>query len=116
MVTAIVNDANSPTRGSTPAMIENEIASGISANATTSPAKTSVLRRRGDRSAARTELSLVDEAMVTAMRFRPDEVLILYPPVRVEYERSSHYRSEGRRVGKEGVSTFRSRGLPYNYK
>ena len=29
MATAIVNDANSPTRGSTPAMIENAIASGI---------------------------------------------------------------------------------------
>ncbi len=29
--------------------------------------------------------------MVTAMRFRPDEVLILYPPVRVEYDRRSRY-------------------------
>ena len=56
MVTAIVNDANSPTRGSTPAMIENEIASGISASATTRPASTSVLSRRGDRSAAMTEV------------------------------------------------------------
>jgi hypothetical protein len=31
IVTAIVNEENNPTRGSTPAMIENEIASGISA-------------------------------------------------------------------------------------
>jgi hypothetical protein len=38
----MVNDANSPTRGSTPAMMENEIASGISASATTRPANTSV--------------------------------------------------------------------------
>ncbi|GGT38561.1 hypothetical protein GCM10014713_35390 [Streptomyces purpureus] len=42
MVTAIVNDANSPIAGSTPAMIENEMASGIRASATTSPPSTSV--------------------------------------------------------------------------
>ena len=42
METAMVNDANRPTRGSTPAMMENEIASGMSASATTSPARTSV--------------------------------------------------------------------------
>ena len=53
--TAIVNDANSPTRGSTPAMIENEIASGMSASATTSPARTSVRSMRGERRAARTD-------------------------------------------------------------
>ena len=41
-MTAMVNEANSPTRGSTPAMIEKEIASGISASATTRPASTSV--------------------------------------------------------------------------
>ena len=49
IVTAIVNDAYSPTRGSTPAMIENEIASGIRASATTSPARISV---RGQREAS----------------------------------------------------------------
>src|SRR5699024_2165798 len=54
MDTAIVNEAKSPTRGSTPAMIEKEIASGIRARATTSPASTSVRSRRGERSAART--------------------------------------------------------------
>ena len=54
METAIVNEANSPTRGSTPAMIENEIASGISARATTRPARTSVRSILGDRSAFRT--------------------------------------------------------------
>jgi len=54
MDTAIVNDANSPTRGSTPAMIEKEIASGISARATTSPARTSVRSRAGERRAVRT--------------------------------------------------------------
>ena len=57
MVTAMVNEANSPTRGSTAAMIENEMASGMRARATTSPASTSIRRRRGDRSAARTENS-----------------------------------------------------------
>jgi hypothetical protein len=50
MVTAIVNEANRPTRGSTPARIENEIASGINASATTSPARTSVRSTRGDES------------------------------------------------------------------
>src|SRR4051794_39898681 len=48
MVTAIVNDANRPIAGSTPAMIENEMASGISARATTSPASTSVRNTFGD--------------------------------------------------------------------
>src|SRR5699024_9271368 len=48
IVTAIVNEANSPTRGSTPARIENEMASGISARATTSPASTSVRSRRAE--------------------------------------------------------------------
>src|SRR5690625_4505241 len=52
--TAIVNDANSPTRGSTPAMIENEIASGINASATISPPSTSIRKRRGLRKAAHT--------------------------------------------------------------
>ena len=57
-MTAIVNEANSPIRGSTPAMIENEIASGIRASATTRPERTSIRstragggrheRRRGD--------------------------------------------------------------------
>jgi hypothetical protein len=37
ITTAIVNDANSPTLGSTPATMENEIASGINASATTRP-------------------------------------------------------------------------------
>src|SRR5690625_2174737 len=54
METAIVNDANSPTRGSTPAMIENEIASGINASATISPPSTSIRKRRGLRKAAHT--------------------------------------------------------------
>ena len=57
MVTAIVNEANSPTRGSTPAMIENEIASGMSASATTRPASTSVRSRRGERRAPTTDTS-----------------------------------------------------------
>ena len=51
METAIVNEANSPTRGSTPAMMENEIASGISARATTRPARTSVRSILGERRA-----------------------------------------------------------------
>src|SRR5699024_4876552 len=57
MDTAMVNEANSPTRGSTPAMMENEIASGISARATTSPARTSVRSRRGLRNAPITEVT-----------------------------------------------------------
>ncbi|GAA1438911.1 hypothetical protein GCM10009641_45310 [Mycobacterium cookii] len=54
METAIVKEANRPMRGSTPAMIENEIASGISASATTRPASTSVRSIFGERRAART--------------------------------------------------------------
>ena len=38
MTTAMINEAYNPTIGSTPAMIENEIASGINASATTIPA------------------------------------------------------------------------------
>ena len=53
--TAIVNDAKRPTRGSTPAMIENEIASGISASATTRPASSSVRSSLGERNACITE-------------------------------------------------------------
>jgi hypothetical protein len=41
VITAIEKLAYSPTFGSTPAMIEKAIASGISANATTSPASRS---------------------------------------------------------------------------
>ncbi|GAB3890210.1 hypothetical protein GCM10027612_34030 [Microbispora bryophytorum subsp. camponoti] len=47
IVTAMVNDANRPIRGSTPAMTENEIASGIRASATTRPESSSVRRTRG---------------------------------------------------------------------
>src|SRR5699024_10526712 len=54
IVTAIVNEANSPTCGGTPAMIEKEIASGMRARATTRPPSTSVLSRRGSRRALRT--------------------------------------------------------------
>ena len=41
IVTAIVKEAYRPTFGSTPAINENEIASGMSASATTSPASNS---------------------------------------------------------------------------
>ncbi len=44
IVTAIVNDAYRPTLGSTPAISENEIASGINASATTRPANSSTRR------------------------------------------------------------------------
>ncbi len=47
MVTAMVKEANRPMAGSTPAMIENEIASGIRARATTRPASTSVRQTFG---------------------------------------------------------------------
>jgi hypothetical protein len=48
MVTAIVNEANNPSRGSTPAMIENDTASGINASATTSLDNASTRNTRGD--------------------------------------------------------------------
>src|SRR3954467_14299061 len=57
MDTAIVKEANRPIRGSTPAMIEKEMASGISASATTRPPRTSMRRRRGERSATRTDVT-----------------------------------------------------------
>ena len=41
ITTAMLNEAYNPTLGSTPAIIEKAIASGISARATTSPARTS---------------------------------------------------------------------------
>jgi hypothetical protein len=53
MVTAIVNEANNPTRGSTPARIEKEIASGMSASATTRPDSTSTRATRGESQAGR---------------------------------------------------------------
>jgi hypothetical protein len=57
MVTAMVKEANSPIEGSTPAMMENEIASGISARATTKPARTSVRKTFGAGQDARAERS-----------------------------------------------------------
>lgn len=47
MDTAITKLANSPTRGSTPVMMEKAMASGISASATTSPDSTSMRATRG---------------------------------------------------------------------
>ncbi|GAA2550110.1 hypothetical protein GCM10009861_07360 [Neomicrococcus aestuarii] len=55
MVTAMMKAENNPTLGSTPAMTENAIASGIKASATTSPASTSRVNSRGERSALITE-------------------------------------------------------------
>src|SRR5690349_11380614 len=48
MTIAIVQAANSPTFGSTPAMTEKEIASGIRARPTTRPASTSVRSTVGE--------------------------------------------------------------------
>jgi hypothetical protein len=73
MVTAMVNEANNPTRGSTPAMMEKEMASGMSARATTRPANTSVLSRRGDLSAARTEASLASRSCGACESCCPDK-------------------------------------------
>src|SRR5690625_4489687 len=56
--TAIVNEAKRPTRGSTPAMIEKEIASGISASATMSPPRNSMRNLRGLRRAAHVEVEV----------------------------------------------------------
>src|SRR5699024_8494378 len=53
--TAMMNAENRPTLGSTPAMIENAIASGMRARPTTSPARTSRVSNLGDDSADRTE-------------------------------------------------------------
>ena len=55
MEIAITNEENKPYRGSTPAMMENEMASGINAMATTRPASTSRTRMRGVRSAVSTD-------------------------------------------------------------
>ncbi len=71
METAIVKEANRPMRGSTPAMIENEIASGISASATTRPASTSVRSIFGERSAARTLGSTVMGSAAAGTRGKP---------------------------------------------
>ena len=54
IATAMTNDENRPRRGSTPAMIEKAMASGISAMATTSPASTSRVSSLGLRSACST--------------------------------------------------------------
>ncbi len=68
MVTAMMKLANSPRRGSTPAMMENEIASGMRASATTRPARTSVRSRLGLRNAARVEVSRSPASGTTGMR------------------------------------------------
>jgi hypothetical protein len=67
MVTAIVKEAKRPTRGSTPAMIENEIASGMSARATTRPASTSVRATRGLSQAGRGRESGEDMAPIAVV-------------------------------------------------
>lgn len=68
METAIVKDANRPTRGSTPAMMEKEMASGINASATTRPARTSVRSILGDRRALRTVGSTAGGGVVVACK------------------------------------------------
>ncbi len=78
IVTAMTNDENSPTLGSTPAMIEKEIASGISASATTRPARTSRVKIRGLFSAVSTEGSgryrpRPSSVVVTVLMGRPPE-------------------------------------------
>src|SRR5690625_5636674 len=55
MVTAMMKEENRPTLGSTPAMIEKLIASGMRARATTRPARTARVRMRGGFSAVSTE-------------------------------------------------------------
>ena len=82
IVTAIVNDAKSPTRGSTPARIENEIASGISASATTRPPKTSVRRRAGEEKAKRNDGMTPVGAIGSARRAGFGSVLALVATVR----------------------------------
>src|SRR5699024_1971551 len=52
---AMMNAENRPTLGSTPAMIENAIASGMRARPTTSPARTPRVSSLGEDSADRTE-------------------------------------------------------------
>lgn len=47
IVTAMTKLENGPTAGSTPAITENEITSGISASVVTMPASTSVVSSRG---------------------------------------------------------------------
>src|SRR5680860_1385756 len=77
METAIVKDAKRPRRGSTPAMIEKEMASGISARATTSPASTSVRSILGVRNALRSPKMLRTEVLaglVVALALIPEAI------------------------------------------
>ena len=75
MVMAMVTEENSPTRGSTPAMMENAIASGISASATTSPASTSV------RSVAAENSGYLDNLVTPAARTRrPGMAMLIESP------------------------------------
>jgi hypothetical protein len=53
---AMVAAVETPIRGSTPVITENEIASGMRASATTRALRTSMGSCRGDRSASRIEL------------------------------------------------------------
>src|SRR5699024_12744876 len=55
MVIAMMKEENRPTFGSTPAMMEKEIASGIKAGATTRPARISRIRIVGAFNAVDTE-------------------------------------------------------------
>jgi hypothetical protein len=74
ITTAIVNDANSPTLGSTPAMMENEIASGINASATTRPARTSVRATRGDSHDGRENRARVSDSDKALGTRKPDMI------------------------------------------
>src|SRR5699024_5319735 len=76
IVIAMMNEENNPTFGSTPAMMENEIASGIRARATTRPARASRVSTRGLFSAVNTDGS-------GRYRFRSSAVVavvMVHPP------------------------------------
>jgi hypothetical protein len=72
ITTAMVKEANSPMLGSTPAMMEKEIASGISASATTRPARISVRAIFGREPRRRRRSGAGSEGRTEDTEIRPD--------------------------------------------
>ncbi len=97
MTTAMVKEANRPIAGSTPAMIENEIASGISASATTRPASTSVRHTFGS---------------VSQSGFRPRSYAA-GDTAAAEAEAEAEAEEEGEGEGDKETGTCRARAYPF---
>jgi len=104
-----VNDANSPTLGSTPATIENEIASGINASATTRPARTSVRATRGASHAGR------DRRAATADDDTQDPICSDTTRPADQGSGDNNQEHPGRREQPPARATVPERRLPYRY-